>query len=96
MVPPNNKAQSEPLLVEPYRVYGEGDYALSNVREIAGTYEYFQLAEERRLCNKTQYEDCAAAEYMERGLSKCNCTPYHLRGYRKFDWGTIKTKVVQA
>ena len=66
-------------LTEPYRVFGEGDYALSDVREIEGSHEYLQLAEERRLCNRTQFEECAAAEYIEEGLTRCNCTPYHLR-----------------
>ena len=77
-------------------MYGEGDYALTDVREIVGTYAYSQLAEERRLCNETQYEECAAAEYVEMGLKHCNCTPYHLRNHRKLYWGTINNKVGQA
>ena len=65
-------------VTEPHRLYGEGDYALTDVTEIEGTHQYLQLAEERRLCDKRN-EDCVAAEYMEMGLTHCNCTPYQLR-----------------
>ena len=66
---------------------------MTDVREMEATYDYIKLAEERRMCNETQYEECAAAEYIERGIQQCNCTPYHLRNFRKLQWGTIENKV---
>ena len=67
------------LFLEPYRLYGEGNYALTSVKEIDGTEDFFVFAETNQLCqNKESYQDCLMTDYMRQGLELCNCTPEKL------------------
>ena len=67
----------------PIRVYGEGDYALTDVKEVVGTDEYITLAKKKGLCTEAGYQACLNTDYKRRGLEKCDCTPYFLRNYSK-------------
>ena len=71
-------------LKEPLILYGEGDYALTDVKEIDTTEAFLNLDENVKLCqNVESYEKCQAKEYIKNGLKKCNCTPYELRNFDK-------------
>ena len=65
-------------------VFGEGKYALTDVKEIDGTEEFLGLDEKIRHCqNRETFQQCQTREYIKNGLEKCNCTPYEIRNYSK-------------
>ena len=71
---------------DPYRGYGAGDYALTDVKKMEGTEDFIELAEtiQPPLCqNRERFHDCVMSGYLERGLQLCNCTPFYLRNYSK-------------
>ena len=70
---------------DPYRGYGAGDYALTDVKKIEGTEDFVELAETSQppQCNMTRFHDCVMSGYLETGLQLCNCTPFYLRNYTK-------------
>ena len=71
-------------ILDPYRGYGAGDYALTDVKKREGTEDYIELAETSQDCqDKTRFHDCVMAGYLETGLQLCNCTPFYLRNYTK-------------
>ena len=72
---------------DPYRGYGAGDYALTDVKKIEGTDDYMEFAantSQPPLCqDRTRFHDCVMSGYLETGLQLCNCTPFYLRDYTK-------------
>ena len=71
-------------LPEPLRLYGGGDYELTNVKEINVTEEFLELEEDVKKCqDKEPVVDCEAREYLESGRNQCGCVPYHLRNYSR-------------
>ena len=73
-------------ILDPYRGYGAGDYALTDVKKIEGTEDYMELANTSQppLCQyETRFHDCVMSEYLETGLQLCNCTPFYLRIHTK-------------
>ena len=70
---------------DPYRGYGAGDYALTDVKKIEETEDYKALADASHppRCSRTRFHDCAMSGYLETGLQLCNCTPFYLRNYTK-------------
>ena len=65
-------------------IFGEGSYALSDVKEIAGTDNFLNMDEGVKKCqNRESFQDCKATEYIRKGLEKCKCTPYEMRNYSK-------------
>ena len=64
------------------RLYGEGDYALANVKEMDGTEGFLSLADEVKKCqNKESVLECEANAYLDSGKKKCGCVPHHLRSF---------------
>ena len=73
---------------EPLSLFGEGNYALTDVKEIVGTEAFLSLDEGIKLCQDFEtYQDCMTKEYIKNGVEKCSCTPYELRNFSK----TVKT-----
>ena len=69
---------------EPLRLYGAGDYAFTNVKEVEGTEDFLQLDEDVKKCqDKESVVDCLSREYLESGRKKCGCVPYELRNYSR-------------
>ena len=74
-----NKCYIEPLLL-----YGEGKYALSAIKEVAGTNTFLSMDEKIKLCqSKETYQQCMTKEYIKKGLETCGCTPFTLRNFTK-------------
>jgi hypothetical protein len=72
------------LKTEPLILFGEGNYALTAVKEIDGTEEFLGLDEEIKRCqDRESFQECQAREYIKNGLEKCKCTPYEMRNYSK-------------
>ena len=69
---------------EPLILYGEGDYALTDVKKVVVTKAFMNLDEGIKNCQNIEtYKDCLAKEYIIMGLEMCNCTPFELRNYSK-------------
>ena len=73
-------------VVAPLKLYGEGKYALSAVKQIKVTEEFMKLDDEIKNCNNRQsYEECATKAYLEHLKQECKCVPYELRNYSRLD-----------
>jgi hypothetical protein len=72
------------FIKEPLKLFGEGSYALSAVKEISGTDNFLKMDEGVKKCqNRESLQECQATQYMRKGLEECKCTPYELRNYSK-------------
>ena len=71
---------------EPLSLSGEGNYALTAVKEIAVTEAFLGLDEKDKKCQSEETpEDCWMKNYLKEGLNNCKCTPYGLRNYSKVE-----------
>ena len=62
-------------------MYGEGTYAISEVKEMRVTDEYLGLDENIRKCqNMETFEDCTTRNYIDATVKNCKCVPYSLKG----------------
>ena len=69
---------------EPHSLSGEGDYALTAVKEIDVTEAFLGMDEKTKLCQSEEtLEDCWMKNYFKEGSEKCKCKPYGLRNYSK-------------
>ena len=65
-------------------MHGEGDYALTSVKEMVYTSEFILLDEKVRGCqNKETVQECETKKYLDNLIKTCNCTPYHLMNGNK-------------
>ena len=72
------------IFTAPIQVYGEGNYAISVVKEIKVTYEYLGMDENVRNCQSIEpFENCTTRQYLESVQRECNCIPYGLRDFSK-------------
>ena len=70
------------LKKEPLIQFGEGNYAMTDIKEIDVTESFLNLGEDIIDCQNVEtYQKCQAKDYIKMGLVKCNCTPYELRNY---------------
>ena len=59
---------------------GKGDFALTDVKEMDGTEDFFDLDVKVRKCqNDESVLDCEMKKYLEIGRKECKCIPHHLR-----------------
>ena len=64
------------------RLYGEGDYALANVKQIEVTKGFLSLPDEVKKCQSTENVlECESNAYLDSGKKKCGCVPHHLRSF---------------
>ena len=65
-------------------LYGEGNYALSAVKEVDGTEAFLAMDDKTKQCqNEETLQVCLTNEFLRKGLEECKCTPYSLRDYSK-------------
>ena len=70
------------FLQEPLILYGGGDYSLTDVKEMAGTEAFLNLADKDKGCQNEQILiNCKAKEYLENGWNTCKCVPFQLRSF---------------
>ena len=68
----------------PLILYGEGNYAITDVQEIDTTEAYLKLGEEIISCqNLETFLECQTKDYIKIGLENCNCTTFELRDFSK-------------
>ena len=69
---------------EPLPLYGKGDYALTDVKQMDVTDGFLSFDIKVRKCqNEESFLDCEKNDYFEIGRKKCNCVPHHLRIFSK-------------
>ena len=63
-------------------LYGEGQYVMSDVKQIDATEAFLNLDEKIRGCqNEITLEDCWVKKYFKDGIDKCQCIPYSFKNY---------------
>ena len=74
----------KPPITEPLILFGEGNYALTDIKQIETTDAFHSVDEEIKNCqNMETTQECEAREFIKLGLDRCHCTPYHLRNFTK-------------
>ena len=69
-------------LSEPLRQHREGDFALTDVKEMDGTEEFLDMDVKVRKCqNEETVLECRSKKYLDIGKKKCGCIPHHLRSF---------------
>ena len=67
---------------EPVVLYGGGNYALTDIKEIKVTEEFLSLGRATTGCQSQQYRaDCNTALYEEKIASTCSCAPLNLKHF---------------
>ena len=68
------------LNLDPVGLFGEGQYNLNNIKEIAVTDSFMGLERETRKCQNIEtFDDCKTRLYVEQLRQKCGCLPLSLR-----------------
>ena len=60
-----------------YVGHGPGDYALTAIKQMAGTDNFLAWPEEMRDCAIEKYEECQMKEFYQ-STHECSCSPFHL------------------
>ena len=67
-------------------LYGEGQYNLNVVKEVAVTNSFMSLDTRIIGCQQLyDYEDCKSSHYLKSFLNKCKCLPFNLMILEKVD-----------
>ena len=70
------------FFLAPLILSGEGNYALSVIKEVEVTDDFLGLKLPTRKCqNDEKYEDCTTRKYLKKIQKHCNCVPYQLRNF---------------
>ena len=74
----------KPLITVPLILFGEGNYALTDIKQIEITDAFLSLDEEIKKCQNVEtVHECETRKFINLGLERCNCTPYALRNFTK-------------
>lgn len=74
------------LISAPIKLYGEGNYALTDVKEIKVTDDFLDLDIETRKCqHKEAFEDCTTRQHLYEVQMKCHCVPYNIKDFSNKD-----------
>ena len=66
----------------PIVLYGEGNYALTDIKQIQVTPDFLALGRDVRNCEEEEeYNKCIMRKYGEEIIRKCNCTPLSLKPF---------------
>ena len=64
------------------KLKGEGNYIITNVKEIKVTKDFLDLDVETKGCqNQETLEECITNKYFSAVTNQCNCVPFSLRNY---------------
>ena len=68
------------MILDPVSLFGEGQYNLNNIKEIAVTSSFMGLDKDNRKCQNIEtYDDCKTRLYIEHLRQECKCLPLSLR-----------------
>ena len=63
-------------------MYGEGNYALTDIKEIQVTEEFLGLGTAITDCQNKEYRsDWSSRQYQEKVASSCSCAPLNLKQF---------------
>ena len=66
----------------PLTLHGEGNYGLTDIKEIKVTKDFLSLGPSITDCQHLQYKaDCDTKQYQQSILSACKCSPLHLKTF---------------
>ena len=64
----------------PLKLFGEGNYAITDIKEVKVTEEFLGLDTATRGCHRnSELEHCETKTYIEKAKRHCHCIPSHLR-----------------
>ena len=64
----------------PLKLFGEGNYAITDIKEVKVTEEFLGLDTAIRGCHRnSELEHCETKTYIEKAKRHCHCIPSHLR-----------------
>jgi hypothetical protein len=63
--------------------FREGKYAMSSLKQMAGTGSFLDLPEQKRHCQVQSFETCQALRYVEEVQKACGCVPWALSSFNK-------------
>ena len=67
------------FLLEPLKLFGEGDYNLNVVKEVKVTDSFLGLDSDVKGCNMEEtFENCTTKIYVETVKQKCGCLPFNI------------------
>ena len=67
-------------VLEPLRLYGEGQYSLSVLKDIQVTESFLGLDAKTRECqNDEPYDDCMKKNYVDEVSGQCSCLPFGIQ-----------------
>ena len=68
------------MILDPVRLFGEGQYNLNNIKEISVTDSFMGFDRETRKCQTIEtYNDCKTRLHVENLRQECGCLPLSLR-----------------
>ena len=77
---------SKLITSEPMKLYGEGQYNLNVVKEVAVTNSFMGFDTKIIGCQQLyDYEDCKTSHYLKSFLDNCKCLPFNLMIFEKVD-----------
>ena len=64
------------------KLFGEGNYAITDIREVRVTKEFLGLDDATRGCNRnSELEQCETKTYLERAELLCSCIPGNIKRF---------------
>ena len=66
-------------VVAPLKLYGEGAYAISDVKEVRATKAFLGLNDQTKRCQtKESIRDCSSRLHLSMIIEQCQCIPFNL------------------
>ena len=66
----------------PITLYGEGNYALTDIKSIRVTEDFTGLGERTTNCQTEEFRaDCLTRNYQAKAVETCHCVPFTLRSH---------------
>ena len=67
-------------ILDPVGLFGEGEFNINNIKEIAVTESFMGLDRDTRKCQNIEtFDDCKTRLHIEHLRKKCGCIPFSLR-----------------
>ena len=66
----------------PVKLFGEGNYAITDIQKVNVTTQFLGLDPETRGCHlNTELEGCETKTYLEKLKEECGCVPNNIRRF---------------
>ena len=63
-------------------MFGEGNYAITDIQQVKVTEEFLGLDDATRSCHRnSELEQCETNKYLEKAKLQCGCIPDNLRSF---------------